>query len=795
MDVNRTRFLLLAGRDDFALADGADLAWHEQDCLALAPQQAPAWPSAGLAEAPGAAWARDRFHQTARIATAADVPAQAADPAVAIVAGRTILVDAGRGWQALILDVAATPAALRPPLGDFLDLAIGGPPGEERLAALWSDGATWGVTLLHLRTRWTIAVPLAIAVERILVDGAARTWAAGGAGVVRISGAPLPQPYRPQLGRFEPLRIVPDPPRVTWPAVGVLAIPGVGDGVRGLACDAARLYLLAGAADEPVLFLRPLDSDPLDPWTILSLPTAGLALPLSDVAVLHPGRIALLAAFDPVADPGWRRRDCAVFDLPAAANGEVVAVAVRHPFASRPQARFASVADGAVRWRAGGTLTTLQPLEIARFARQGHGTLAASFDSATPGCIWHKITLEARIPAATALRVDVRCADDPADLITADWLEQPAPGWHPLPSELPWADGAVAQRPGEAGLFELLLQRPSGAVRRITGRHLQVRLRFSGDGRSTPALRRLRVHLPRFSYQEHYLPLHFRQQERVLPVDGRANGADFRERLLAVVEGLLTPLEDRVASAELLADPASCPAALLPRLAALIGVDLETTMPLATQRRQVAGAGAVARWKGTMRGLRLALDLACDGAASAGRIIVVENHRLRRTMATLLGVTFSDADNPLTLGTMRSGNSIVGDSLILSAPAARSYLAALDPSLAEADDPTAAQAFFDRYAHQVTVLLHGSARALEDTVRRVLARELPAHLQWTIVSTDHGFVLGLSPLLSVDTVLEREPAPAPVVLDRTILSREGLLGDPAALLPSQVRADDRSDPT
>ncbi len=165
---------------------------------------------------------------------------------------------------------------------------------------------------------------------------------------------------------------------------------------------------------------------------------------------------------------------------------------------------------------------------------------------------------------------------------------------------------------------------------------------------------------------------------------------------------------------------------------------------------------------------------------------MVENFRLRRTMATILGLTMDDEDHPLTLGTGMSGNSIVGDSLILAENDTRSFLALFSPELATATEAAEVEEFFNRYANRVTVLLHGDAKKLKGVVTSVLHQQLPAQLEWTIVETDHPFVLGLAPLLGVDTFIERRPPPKRVTLDDTYLGKEGLLQNPAALSPQDV---------
>ena len=168
--------------------------------------------------------------------------------------------------------------------------------------------------------------------------------------------------------------------------------------------------------------------------------------------------------------------------------------------------------------------------------------------------------------------------------------------------------------------------------------------------------------------------------------------------------------------------------------------------------------------------------------------MVVENFRLRRTMATILGRNMDDAEHPLTLGTGQSGNSIVGDSLILSDMNAREFLALLAPELASEEENQAVDAFFERYAHRLSVLLHGRAREQRNAVNEMLTQQAPAHLQWRLIETEHPFILGTSPLLSVDTYLETQPEPRAVILNQTLIGKEGLLRNPVAFSPRDINA-------
>jgi len=432
----------------------------------------------------------------------------------------------------------------------------------------------------------------------------------------------------------------------------------------------------------------------------------------------------------------------------------------------------------------------LHALRRPRYYRHASGLLWSVLDSGQPETLWHRIYLDASIPHGCDIRLAVRVYDAPDQQGSAERIMQPKPVWNPLPSELPFGRPLAPQKPAEGGLFEVLLQRENGPVRRINGRFLQVEVHLHGDGRRTPALFALRVYAPRFSYQEAYLP-EFYRQERLYDPDndqGPANAADTRERFLAALESILSPIEARAAASDRLISPAAMPVTNLSWLAELLGARLAPHWPEARQRRQVAAITRLQQFKGTLDGVNHALDIASDGGVRRGEIVVLENFRLRRTMATILGIDMDDDDHPLTLGTGMSGNSLVGESLILSENDARAFLALFAPELADEDDARAVKAFFDRYSHQVSVLLHTRGISLRNRVEEVLAEQMPAHVQWRIIETDHPFVLGIAPLLAVDTFLETTPDFRRATLGDTRLGKEGVLENPAAFSPQDVHA-------
>jgi phage tail-like protein len=223
------------------------------------------------------------------------------------------------------------------------------------------------------------------------------------------------------------------------------------------------------------------------------------------------------------------------------------------------------------------------------------------FDGKTPGCVWHRLMLDACIPPGDRIDVHTRSADDEDELADATWRVEPALRLRPGGSELPWQrerQGADSAPPG-AGTWELLFQR-------AVGRYVEIRLVLRGSGRSTPKIRALRAYYPRFSYTT-YLPDVYRDD---------AASASFVDRFLANFEGLLTELEGRIASAQVLFDHATAPAAALDWLAGWLGAVLDPEWDDSRRRLFIDNAVALYRARGTRRGLLAAVRVALDACPS-----------------------------------------------------------------------------------------------------------------------------------------------------------------------------------
>ena len=284
------------------------------------------------------------------------------------------------------------------------------------------------------------------------------------------------------------------------------------------------------------------------------------------------------------------------------------------------------------------------PLNVAPRGSQPPDLAAPrhAFDGRERDCVWHRLMLDACIPPDTKVGVWSRAANSEADLLHTAWQREPslylrANG----ASELPFVGRppAPGSAPLGAGTWELLLQQ-------ARGQYLQLMLELQGNEQSTPRLRALRVYYPRFSYLNHYLPAVYREEPQ---------SASFLDRFLANLEGCYTNIEDKIAAVQMLFDVRSAPADTLEWLARWFGVALDPAWDEATRRLFIRHAMDFFQYRGTIRGLLMALRLIFEGCADEAiftdplgtrqartGIRVVERYRTRRTP----GVVFGDPTDP-----------------------------------------------------------------------------------------------------------------------------------------------------
>ncbi len=423
--------------------------------------------------------------------------------------------------------------------------------------------------------------------------------------------------------------------------------------------------------------------------------------------------------------------------------------------------------------------------------------------------------------------------------------DAPTAAWCDDPSEMAFNPGLLscAAQESRRGRFTVLLQRAGRQVRRIEGRWLYLTLELLGDSQVTPEVAALRIYGARFSYRDRYLPALYHERLSGPDADqaGAATPPDFLERYLSIFEAPLTELESKVAESWLLTDPGATPEDALPWLASWVGVEPEDGAANQWLRQRLRAAPYTARLHGTLGGLLAALELATGGtmveggildpyeppprpgqralastgnaevdvlvlqsagagsnsvvlsggAVTRGEIVVVEGYRLRRTFATILGADLSDAGDPLTLGVQTSGNSFVGDTLILGDVEQREIAALFAADMPQTNaDRQAVAAFFKVLAHTVLVLVRRSPRT-QDLARltAIADAESPAHVQTRTAIASRPLIVGAASLVGADTFLTPSPPVKAVRVGRTrIGGGDRVMGsgrlDPRADAPS-----------
>ncbi len=760
MDANLQRPCQLADRADWILGAGA--AWDARSRMArLVGARVPAWQEdaaageARVAQPPGSI---DRFGTRARVERSEPTPGS---PRWSVIA------EGGAPGRATIFG----PSAIQ-----IDDAAI----GHDEVLYLAAGGA---VRLEDLRGRWAgveVASPggawrLAALPHGCLVLGGP----AAGSAIGRVVGHPMrPLPFVHDGGVFRPSPEDPDPPRFE----AVAAVPAGVTAAAIATSPSGRLALLAwnAAGDASLFVLGPRGFGA--PRTL-----AGAARPYS-LTWLDEDRVAVLIA---TAGGGTA---AGVYDVAGA--GIAAPVGELYPLRRPTGEPFLHGDATPPRYPSeGNTTRPLVPVSWPSFADRGELRGSRLLDGEHPGTRWHRIYLEAAIPEATSIRVWLAASDDRVEPASTEWFEHrfgaatdaradvPRGAWIDLRSEVPF-HGALLPCPprrGVAGLFTALVQRSGRRVRSLAGRFLWVRVELAGDGRTTPELAALRVYAGRRGYAGLYLPELYREDTFGGEADAvaAATPADFLDRMLGTFESMLTPLEDRIASAWLLSVPRAVPEDALDWLASWLGFVFAADLPIRARRVMLERAWELYRKRGTLGGLRLALELATRdahgiGAVTRGEIVVVEDFRLRRTFSTILGADFSDPGDPLLPGLVVSGNSRVGETLFLGEEDRRGFLAVFAPGLelggdADAErDERAILELFDRLAHRATVLVHQEVRAQDlGLLAQIIELEAPAHVEVKLVTADHRFRVAVSSLLGIDTFLAPRPAPGPATLDRS----------------------------
>lgn len=198
-------------------------------------------------------------------------------------------------------------------------------------------------------------------------------------------------------------------------------------------------------------------------------------------------------------------------------------------------------------------------------------------DGGAPGVQWHKIVVDADLPAGTALTIET-VTSDRSEAVPSSWdAPRDATG---LP--IPFSDEV-----------------PDQLVQSEPGRFLWLRMALSSDGKATPSVRAIRVFYPRNSPLE-LLPAHWQRE---------AGSRRFLQQFLALVERVNTGVETTFEAFIRDLHPDAVPSELVEWLGALIDLSFDPSWPLERRRALLAAAMELYRLRGTPEGIRRYVEI------------------------------------------------------------------------------------------------------------------------------------------------------------------------------------------
>jgi phage tail-like protein len=368
------------------------------------------------------------------------------------------------------------------------------------------------------------------------------------------------------------------------------------------------------------------------------------------------------------------------------------------------------------------------PISPATAALQKTGQLlTTAIDSGQPRCRWHRVRVDADVPARTSVAVAVATSED----------RTTGP-----PNPQDWQDG------GAASADFLVDQAP--------GRYLYVQLQLTGDGTATPVVHRIRLDFPRVT-SANQLPAVYTQD----PAAG-----DFTERFLSLFDAAFEEGDRAVERYPALLDPGGVPDEVLPWLGGLLGLVFNPGWNADIRRRLIAAAPRLYQGRGTSATLSEVIKIVF------GVDVTISELAADRNWAAL---------NPVLNQASRLGSARlfsrsrtrfrIGGSALSSAPI-RSFG---NPD----DDPLAAQ------ANRIQVGVPsapGRGRTDLTAVRALVASQAPAHIVAEVRSGGLGLVVGVWSTVGVDTALV--PLPAPVLGAQPGAGQPVTLGRHSVIWPS-----------
>lgn len=230
----------------------------------------------------------------------------------------------------------------------------------------------------------------------------------------------------------------------------------------------------------------------------------------------------------------------------------------------------------------------LAPSTTELYEKQGQ-LLTLALDSRVPGCRWHRVQVDADVPTRTCAAIAIATSEDQNQVAQGDPGAET--GWTTFNAGVPHSNDW--ESPSTAGASDFLISHQPA------GRYLFLRLRLSGDGLSTPVVRRIRLEFERSTSLE-YLPAVYRENPEA---------EDFTERFLSIFDSLLDRLDGAIQYAPAMLDVENVPEGVLPWLGSFYDLVFEHEWSTEQRRRILKALPGLFRHRGTPAALRRAIQL------------------------------------------------------------------------------------------------------------------------------------------------------------------------------------------
>ncbi len=353
-----------------------------------------------------------------------------------------------------------------------------------------------------------------------------------------------------------------------------------------------------------------------------------------------------------------------------------------------------------------------------------------ALDSGVFRTVWGRIFIDACIPEGAMIRVHCHGADDlpenieplartlphgcgPEDIVHGE-LSPPMPPRSkiPVPGKGQVTGTLYRRTTGNEGGFtgretDTAFAVYEAPVAAEPGRYLWVTLELSGGTRCTPRVKSIRVEHPSHDLLERLPKIYSHDR----------TSADFLRRYLAMFEGEIADLSVRAKGRHALLDPSSAPGEILSWLADFVGLVMDARWPEAVQRKAIAEAPRLFRFRGTVKGLKAFL-----GIYLGREPLIIEHFRVRGKGGAIVGPNAPPESRPLVGAGFRVGGAVGPPETVPL----------------EYDDG------FDTHAHRFSVVLPVEVTDEEmSVVREILERHRPAHTLYEICTVDAGMRVGI----------------------------------------------------